>query len=74
MAQPFYTTIENQKRNDGSYGVLYDHFDSKNQAEAKFFTICAAAAVSDIPYHAAYLIDSNMGVIDQRAWDRRNEE
>lgn len=74
MAQPFYTTIENQLREDGTYGVLYDHFADKNQAEAKFFTICAAAAVSDIPYHAAYLIDSNIGVIDQRAWDRRNEE
>lgn len=23
----FYTTIENQVRNDGSKGLLYDHFD-----------------------------------------------
>lgn len=71
---PFYTTIENQYRSDGSYGLLYDHFTDKNAAYAKYFTICAAAAVSEIPYHAAYLIDSNVGVIEQREWDRREQE
>ena len=70
----FYTTIENQLRNNGTYGLLYDHFNDKNAALAKFFTICAAAAISNIPYHAAYLIDSNAGVIEQREWDRRTEE
>ena len=69
----FYTTIENQYRSDGSYGLLYDHFTDENAAYAKFFTICAAAAVSEIPYHAAYLIDSNDGVIEQREWDRREQ-
>ena len=71
MQEAFYTTIENQLREDGTYGLLYDHFSDKNQALAKFFTICAAAATSGIPYHAAYLIDSNVGVIEQREWDRR---
>ena len=71
---PFYTTVENQYRSDGSFGLLYDHFTDKNAAYAKFFTICAAAAVSEIPYHAAYLIDSNVGVIEQREWDRREQE
>lgn len=70
----FYTTIENQLRDNGTYGLLYDHYNDKNQAYAKFFTICAAAAVSEIPYHAAYLIDSNIGVIEQREWDRREQE
>lgn len=70
---PFYTTIENQIRNDGSKGVLYDHYDNENQALAKFYTICAAAALSDIPYHAAFLLDEN-GPIMQRVFDRRTEE
>ena len=73
MQEAFYTTIENQLREDGTYGLLYDHFSDKYQALAKFFTICAAAAVSGIPYHAAYHIDSNVGVIEQREWDRRAE-
>lgn len=31
-----YTTIENQVRDDGSKGLLYDHYDDENQALAKF--------------------------------------
>jgi hypothetical protein len=74
----FYTTIENQKRSDGTYGLLYDHFyEEENQAPAydralaKFFTICAAAAVSDIPYHEAVLLSSNSGFMRREVWDRR---
>lgn len=75
----FYTTIENQKRNDGSYGLLYDHFyeeegkaPAKDRAYAKFYTICAAASLSDIPYHAAHIIGSN-GMHEERIWDRTGE-
>lgn len=67
----FYTTIENQVRNDGSKGLLYDHFDNLSQAEAKFFTVCAAAAVSEIPYHAAFIIDDAGLVIGSKVYDRR---
>ena len=74
MKPSFYTTVENQLRKDGTYGLLYDHFDDKNQALAKFFTICAAAAVSGIPYHAVYLIENQYGCIEQREWDRREQE
>ena len=33
----FYTTIENQVRNDGSKGLLYDHFENLNAALAKYY-------------------------------------
>ena len=70
----FYTTIENQVRNDGGRGLLYDHFDNYVQAQAKFFTICAAAAVSGIPYHSAHLMASDGRMIKQEIWDRRETE
>ena len=70
----FYTTVENQLRADGSRGLLYDHFEDENQAYAKYFTISAAAAVSEIPYHAAHLIRSDGLMIEGRVWDRRQEE
>ena len=70
----FYTTIENQVRTDGSYGLLYDHFDNLPQAEAKFYTICAAAAVSEIPYHAAFLIQDNGLIVGSKVYDRRTSE
>ena len=67
----FYTTIENQVRSDGSKGLLYDHFDSLNAAYAKFYTILAAAAVSEIPYHAGFLIRDDGIVMEGRVFDRR---
>ena len=71
---PFYTTLENQLRGDGSRGLLYDHFDDLNAALAKYYTICAAAAVSDIPYHAAHLLASGGAIVEQRVFDRRTDE
>lgn len=55
MAELFYTTIENQKRQDGSFGLLYDHFEgevdgisARKRALSKFYYICAAAAIAPI--------------------------
>ena len=69
--QIFYTTLENQLRNDGSYGLLYDHFTDYNAAMAKFYTICAAAAVSEIQYHSAHLLQDDGRMIRQEIFDRR---
>ena len=67
----FYTTIENQIRNDGSKGLLYDHFDDLNAALAKLYTILAAAATSDLPYHSGQIIRSDGYIMDGRVFDRR---
>lgn len=69
--EPFYTTIENQLRNDGSFGLLYDHFTDINAAYAKLYTILAAAAVSGIPYHSGHIMRSDGILIEGRAFDRR---
>lgn len=67
----FYTTLENQLREDESRGLLYDHYDNLNAALAKFYTICAAAAVSDLPYHSAHILRSDGLLIESRVFDRR---
>lgn len=69
----FYTTIENQGRNDG-FGLLYDHFTAEGPAYNKLYTILAAAAVSEIPYHAGYLIRDDGVVMEGRVFDRRGEQ
>lgn len=69
-----YTTIENQIRGDGTRGLLYDHFDSYNAALAKYYTICAAAAVSAVMFHEAILMSTDSGVMERRAFDRRAEQ
>lgn len=73
MADFFYTTIENQVRADGSRGLLYDHFEDINRAKSKYHTICAAAAISGIPYHAAHLIRDDGFMIDCEVYDRRTD-
>lgn len=70
----FYTTLENQVRNDGSYGLLYDHFENIDAAYAKLYTILAAAAVSEIPYHAGFLMRSDGTILDGRVFDRRTAQ
>lgn len=70
----FYTTIENQVRNDGSRGLLYDHYDDENLAYAKYYTVCAAAAVSGIPYHSAHIIRDDGIMIEGKVFDRRSDE
>ena len=66
-----YTTIENQIRNDDSIGLLYDHFTNLEAALAKFYTICAAAAVSGIQYHSAHLLKEDGRMLKQEIFDRR---
>lgn len=72
--ETFYTTIENQVRNDGSKGLLYDHYEDENAAYAKYYTVCAAAAVSEIPYHSAHLIRSDGIMIEGKVFDRRSDD
>ena len=69
----FYTSIENQLRDDGSYGLLYDHYQTYDEALAKFFTVCAAAISSDIPYHSCHILRSDGTIIEGRVFDRRKE-
>lgn len=68
-----YTTIENQIREDGSYGLLYDHFTDYNAALAKLYTILAAAATSELPYHSGHIMRDDGILTDGRVFDRRAE-
>ena len=69
-----YVTIENQVRTDESKGLLYDSFNELKLGQQKYHYICAAACVSDIPYHAGFLLDTDGVVINCAIWDRRVDE
>ena len=71
MADFFYTTLENQVRDDGSRGLLYNHFDDYTTALAKFYAICTAAATSKIPYHSAHILRSDGACVKGEVFDRR---
>lgn len=68
----FYTVIENQLRVDGSRGLFCDHFEDYNATLAKYYAICAEAAVSGLPYHSVHIIRDDGIMIESRVFDRRN--
>ena len=70
----FYTTIENQLRADGTYGLLYDHYTDLNAAMAKYYTICAAAAISELPYHSAHLLKNDGSMIRQEIFNHQVDQ
>lgn len=44
---------------------------AEDRATSRYHAICAAAAVSVIPYHAVHLLADNGAIVDMRVWDRR---
>lgn len=50
-----FLVTEIQKFENGTVSTLTNDYDDRNQAEAKFYSILAAAAVSQLPLHAAIM-------------------
>lgn len=56
-----YIVMEIQTTEAGAVGTLVTSFAGRNEAEAKYHAVLAAAAVSTLPKHAAVMLD-NEGV------------
>lgn len=65
-----YIVIELQTMADGKVANLVTQHASRAEAESKFFTVLAAAAVSDMPCHAAALMTSTGTAIESRFYKR----
>ena len=59
-----YVVLEIQTNADGTVGTLVNTYDNWNQAEQKYHTVLAAAAVSGLPVHTAVLI-TNEGQVQE---------
>ena len=70
----FYIVLEVQQTNNGAKACTPYIFDSYDDALAKLYTILAAAAVSTIPYHAAFILADNGTMTDGKVFDRRGAE
>ncbi len=51
-----YIVIEVQKNVDGSIGNLVSAYDNRDEAENKYHTILAAAAISSVAVHSAVMM------------------
>ena len=67
----FYTVLEVQVLTSGVKSCAPFVFDDYNAALAKFFTICVAASTSEIPYHAAFVLQDTGNIVKAEIFDRR---
>lgn len=51
-----YLVLEIQTNADGTIGTIITQHATQNEAESKYHTVLAAAAVSNLPAHAAVLM------------------
>ena len=66
--------IEIQQYADLSYGHIVHWAETRNQADAKYYTVLAAAAVSELPSHSATLIDSDGNALRNYSYHHEQPE
>lgn len=69
-----YTVVEEQQFSDGSRVVKATAKANVELAESAYYDILSKAAADGSPYHAAYILESNRGVIASKFYDRTTEE
>lgn len=67
-----YIVIELQTNADGVVGSLVYKYDSRDEAESKFHSILASAAISALPVHAAVML-TNAGTMVKSEFYRHGE-
>lgn len=68
-----YLVIELQTNADGTVANLVYQFSSRDEAENKFHSILAAAAISALPVHAAVML-TNAGTMVRSEYYRHGGE
>ena len=68
-----YLVIEIQTNEGGAVGNFVFAFDTWNEAQSKYHSVLAAAAVSGLPVHAAMLVDNHGGLLESMAYEQREE-
>ena len=69
-----YIVMEIQTNSDGTVGTLVSAYADRSQAESKYHTILAAAAISALPCHSAVLLYQNGNVLATACYEHGGEE
>lgn len=73
MASMKYIVIELQTWDTGAMSTPAWAYDNRNSAEAKFHSVLAAAAVSNLPMHAACLLQNDGRLLNCASYDHAPE-
>lgn len=68
-----YIILETQTTKDGAVGTLINAYDSKNEAESKYHTVLAAAAISALKKHCAFMLNDSAQVIKSECYEHESE-
>ena len=68
-----YLVLEIQKTGNQIATLIWP-FESRNEADSKFYTVLAAAAISSVPLHAAALLTETGGCIKSESYIHESEE
>lgn len=68
-----FLVIEIQTNADNTVGTLVTQHETMAQAENKYYTVLAYAAISDLPMHAAMLCYSNGNLIMSKCFSHGDE-
>ena len=63
-----YITLEIQHFADGNVAVLPTKYDTRNDAEAKFYTLCAAGCHTELPLYTVMVMTTEGFVLDQKVF------
>ena len=64
-----YIVVELQKNSDGSLGNIVTSYNNLMEAESKFHSILAAAAISKLPVHSAAILNEHGMVQNQGSYE-----
>ena len=63
-----YITLEIQHFADGNVAVLPTKHDTRNDAEAKFYTLCAAGCHTELPLYTVMVMTTEGFVLDHKVF------
>lgn len=63
-----YIVLEIQTMSDGQIGNLVTAYADKNQAESAYHSVLAAAALSNLPKHAASLLSNEGYLLESKSY------
>lgn len=71
---PKYIVVEIQTTDAGAVATIVNDYDDRNVAEARFHTILAAAAVSNLAKHAAIMFSEEGFLLRNECYNHIAEE
>ena len=68
-----YLVIELQKNADGTVGNIVTAYNTLNEADSKYHSVLASAAVSSVPIHSAVILSERGKMIKNESYTHETE-